>query len=96
MRINNTNIAKTIGVVLMTIFLLSILTACVSKPKPVKNINPIADAKTLGKALGCVMAPNTCKSSKQEDNKQDEITKEFDKMDAEREADQKRNQPASK
>jgi len=81
MKINNNTIAKTIGVVVMAIFLLSILTACASKPKPAKDIDPIANAKTLGKALGCVMAPNTCKSQEQIKKEQDEITKEFDKLD---------------
>jgi len=81
MKINNNTIAKTIGVVVMAIFLLSILTACASEPKPAKGIDPIANAKTLGKALGCVMAPNTCKSQEQIKKEQDEITKEFDKLD---------------
>ena len=90
MKINNNTIAKTIGVVVMAIFLLSILTACASNPKPAKDINPIADAKTLGKALGCVMAPNTCKSKEEIKKEQGEITKDFNKVD------QKNAQPASK
>jgi len=91
MKINNNTIAKTIGVVVMAIFLLSILTACASEPKPAKDIDPIANAKTLGKALGCVMAPNTCpKTPEQIKKEQDEITKEFNKVD------QDKAQPTSK
>ena len=82
MKINNNTIAKTIGVVVMTIFLLSILTACASKPKPAKGIDPIANAKTLGKALGCVMAPNTCLTSEEQKIKEEkEFEKEFKKID---------------
>lgn len=82
MKINNNTIAKTIGVVVMSIFLLSILTACASEPKKPKEISPIADAKLFGKTLGCVVAPNTCqKTPEQKQKEQDEITKEFNKVD---------------
>ena len=82
MKINNNTIAKTIGVVVMAIFLLSILTACASEPKTPKEINPIADAKLFGKTLGCVMAPNTCpKTPEQKSKEETEFQKEFDKID---------------
>ena len=85
---------KVAGVALVLIALIG-LTGC-AKPKRVQGIDPIANAKELGRALGCIAAPFTCKSKEQLKKEQDEITKEFDKMDREMKADQDRTQPASK
>lgn len=86
---------KVSGLVMVLIALIG-LTSCASKPKKVQSVNPIANAKELGIALGCIFAPNTCKSKEQIKKEQDEITKEFDKMDRETKADQDQTQPASK
>ena len=68
-----------------------ILVGCASKPKPPKTLDPIANAKELGVALGCVFAPNSCRSEIENMKEQEEITKEFDKIDADR-AKEKKNQ----
>jgi starvation-inducible outer membrane lipoprotein len=86
---------KVLAVSLVLIALIG-LTGCASKPKKVQGIDPIANAKELGKALGCVFAPNTCKSKEQIKKEQDEITKDFNKVDREMKADQDQTQPASK
>jgi hypothetical protein len=78
------------------ILLLVLMTSCAPKEKKNNSINPIANAKELGRALGCIAAPNTCKSKEQIKKEQDEITKEFDKVDREMKADQDQTQPASK
>lgn len=84
--------------VLVIVICIFILVGCsgTGKPKPSRTLDPIANAKELGVTLGCVFAPNTCKSETEIKREQDEITKEFDKMDAEKEADQDPTQPASK
>jgi hypothetical protein len=66
------------------LIVLVILTSCTAKPKPANKLDPIANARELGKALGCVFAPNTCKSKEEIKREQDEITKEFDKIDAQK------------
>lgn len=86
---------KVLGSVMVLIALIG-LTSCASKPKKVQSVDPIANAKELGKALGCVFAPNTCKNKEQIKKEQDEITKDFNKVDREMKADQDRTQPASK
>jgi hypothetical protein len=85
---------KVLGLVMVLIALIG-LTSC-AKPKRVQGIDPIANAKELGVALGCVFAPHTCKSKAEIKKEQDEITKEFDKVDREMKADQDQTQPASK
>ena len=83
--------------VLVIVTCIFILVGCASKPKPVQNIDPIAHAKQLGVTLGCVFAPETCPKSKEQIKKeQDEITRDFDKVDAQSKADQDQTQPASK
>jgi hypothetical protein len=69
--------------VLVMVTCIFILVGCAGKPKPPKTLDPIANAKELGVALGCVFAPNTCKSKEEIKKEQDEITKDFDKIDAE-------------
>ena len=72
--------------VLVMVTCIFILVGCAGKPKPskTKNLDPIANAKELGIALGCVFAPNTCKTEAEIKKEQDEITKEFDKIDAQK------------
>lgn len=82
--------------ILVIVTCVFILVGCSGKPKPSKKLNPVANAKELGVALGCVFAPNTCKTEAEIKREQDEITKDFDKVDAERKADQDKTQPASK
>ena len=81
---------------LMLLLVLVLMTSCAPKEKKNNSINPIANAKEFGRALGCIAAPNTCKSKEQIKKEQDEITKEFDRMDAQKKADQDKTQPASK
>ena len=39
---------------LILLFVLVLMTACAPTAKKDNSINPIADAKTIGKALGCL------------------------------------------
>ena len=73
-----------VGVVIGVILISMMLSGCATKPKPSKSMNPIANAKELGIALGCVFAPNTCKTEAEIKQEQDDITKEFDKIDAQK------------
>lgn len=70
--------------VLVIVTCIFILVGCAGKPKPPKTLDPIANAKELGVALGCIFAPNSCKSEIENMKTQDEMTKEFDKIDADR------------
>lgn len=79
---------------LMLLLVLVLMTSCAPKAKKTEGINPIADAKKIGKVLGCMFGG--CKSEEQIKKEQDEITKEFDKVDRKMKADQDKTQPASK
>lgn len=72
------------------------LTSCAKPPAKNQSLDPIANAKEFGKVIACVAAPHTCKSKEQIKKEQDEITKEFNKVDREMKADQDKTQPASK
>ena len=39
---------------LILLFVLVLLTSCAPTAKKTNSVNPIADAKTIGKALGCM------------------------------------------
>lgn len=80
---NYDKLARTFGIVLMGLLILIALLGCATPPKKeTKTLDPIANAKTLGRTLGCVMAPNTCpKTPEQKQKEQDEITKDFNKVD---------------
>ena len=71
---------KILTLIMMMIVLVA-LSSCVSKPEPKKEINPIINAKELGKALGCVMAPHTCKSNEQKAKEEKAFQEEFKKID---------------
>ena len=49
---------------LILLFVLVLLTSCAPTAKKNDSVNPIADAKTIGKALGCMFGG--CKSVDQE------------------------------
>jgi hypothetical protein len=72
---------------LILLLVLVLMTSCAPKEKKPNGINPIANARELGKALGCMFGG--CKSEEQ-------IQTEFNKVDRETKADQDKTQPASK
>jgi len=79
---------------LILLFVLVLLTSCAPTAKKNDSVNPIADAKSIGKALGCMFGG--CKTKEQIKKEQDQITKEFNRLDAQKKADQDKTQPASK
>jgi hypothetical protein len=86
---------------LILLLVLVLMTSCAPATTAKKNVrvnddrvNPIANVKAIGKTLGCMFGG--CKSEEQIQKEQDEITKEFDRVDAQKKADQDKTQPASK
>ena len=72
------------------IFLLVILIVTASCTKTTKEykagpLGPVIEnAESFGQALGCAFAPTTCKKSKEQiEKEQEEITKDFNKIDRE-------------
>ena len=78
----------------LILLVLVFVTSCAPKTKEPNGINPIANAKEIGKALGCMFGG--CKSEEQIKKEQDEITKEFDRVDAQKKAGQDKTQPVPK
>lgn len=77
-RFDNNTLVKVMGIMLC-LTLLVIMTGC-AKPKPKdRPLNPLSDAKVMGKALGCVFAPASCKEQQAEDDR--EFQEEFKKID---------------
>ena len=53
---------------LMLLLVLVLMTSCAPTAKKSDRVNPIADAKTIGKALGCMFGG--CKSEADQDQTQ--------------------------
>ena len=79
---------------LLLLLVLVLMTSCAPKAKKTESINPIADAKKIGKVLGCMFGG--CKTKEQLEQEQNQITKEFNRLDAQEKADRDKTQPASK
>lgn len=77
----NTIIGIKVLALIMIMISLIALSACVSKPKAKKDFDPITNAKELGKALGCVFAPHTCKSAEEKIKEEKAFQEEFKKID---------------
>lgn len=81
--ISRDDIVIQLKIILICTFLVGLisLTGCVSKPKAKKEFDPIINAKELGKALGCVFAPHTCKSAEEKIKEEKAFQEEFKKID---------------
>lgn len=80
---------------LILLFVLVLMTSCApTTAKKKDSVNPIADAKHISKVLSCMFGG--CKTEEQIKKEQDQITKEFDRVDAQEKADRDKTQPASK
>ena len=79
-RFDHDTFAKVLGIVVF-LALMTLITSC-AKPKPKdRPLNPLSDAKVMGKALGCVFAPASCKEQQAKDEK--EFIETFKKIDSE-------------
>lgn len=67
-------------VFLAALFVLVLLTSCVPVRKKTDSIDPIRNTQEFGRAIGCVMAPNTCTPKQQDEQK---FLKEFERIDQE-------------
>jgi hypothetical protein len=74
---------------IIAILLGFVLTGCANTTKPKKEFNPIVNAKELGKALGCVFAPHTCKSAQEKIKDEKAFQEEFKKIDEQLKKDSK-------
>ena len=74
-------------IIIFLLVILIVTAACAKKSKEYKAgpLGPVIEnAETLGQALGCAFAPKTCKKSKEQvEKEQEEITKDFNKIDRE-------------
>ena len=74
-------------IIIFLLIILIVTASCTKKTKEYKAgpLGPVIEnAEAFGLALGCLAAPGACKKSKKQiDKEQDEITKDFQKVDQE-------------
>jgi len=74
-------------IIIFLLVILIVTAACTKTTKEYKAgpLGPVIEnAETFGKALGCMAAPSTCRKSKEQvEKEQEEITKDFNKVDQE-------------
>ena len=68
---------------LVGLICLIIMTSCAPAPKKPDPISPIANARDIGRALGCVFGSKdgVCKSEEQKKAEEQEFIREFKKVD---------------
>jgi hypothetical protein len=74
-------------IIIFLLVILIVVASCAKKNKEYKAgpLGPVIEnAEAFGKALGCMAAPSTCRKSKEQvEKEQEEITKDFNKIDRE-------------
>ncbi len=68
-------------VVLLVVLLMAGMSGCASDTKKPKSIQPNVFDGSLSRMIGCIFAPQSCEDMKQEEVSQEEMTKEFEKLD---------------
>ena len=68
---------------LVGLIFLIIMTSCAPAPKKPDPISPIANARDIGRALGCMFGSKdgVCKSEEQKKSEEQEFVREFKKVD---------------
>ena len=77
----NKETERWIIIILLVMLLVAGLSGCAGNNKKAESKQPNVFDGSLSRMIGCIFAPQSCKDMEQEEMSEEEMTKEFEKLD---------------